>query len=60
MSKAQMIEAIVLNVEDGDVKETVKQGLQGATLIALEFIQKQVEASKTQQNKQINKQTKIK
>ena len=57
MAKAQMIEEIVLNVDDGDFKEAVKKGLDGATIIALEFIQQQLKATTTQQNKQTNEQT---
>ena len=58
MSKAQMIVAeIVFNVEDGEYKDVVKKGLMMANLVSLEFIQQQMKATITQQNKQINKQT---
>ena len=58
MSKAQMIEEILRcspDVRNYEYEQALMNGLDGATIIALEFIQQQLKATITQQNKQ-NKQ----
>ena len=62
MSKAQVIEEILRcspDVRTYEGEQLLMKGLNGATLISLEFIRDQLKASRTQQNKQ-TKQTKMK
>ena len=62
MSKAQIIEEIVAEIEDVRIddcvyfKEEVEKGLGQANMVSLEWVRDNIKASRTQQNKQKQKQ----